>query len=117
VVVENITRTQIVMYVGASSDYHPLHHDDDLATRLGYPSVFVPGMLTMGLTGKAVTERIDAADLRSFRGRFRAQVWPGSTLVVSSTVTPIDNGVEVAVTTRTDAGTVVFEGTAQGITA
>jgi acyl dehydratase len=117
VVVEDITRTQIVMYVGASGDYHPLHHDDDLAARLGYPSVFVPGMLTMGLTGKAVTDLIDLADLRSFGGRFRSQVWPGSTLVVTTSVSPTDDGVDVAVTTRTNAGTVVFEGTAQGSTA
>jgi len=113
-VVEQITRTQIVMYVGASGDYHPLHHDDDLATRHGYPSVFVPGMLTMGLTAKAVTETIDLADLRSFGGRFRAQVWPGTTLVATTTVSHTADGIELAVTTRTDEGAVVFEGTAHG---
>ena len=53
--VEDLKRTQIVQYAGASGDYNPLHTDEIYATKIaGYPSVFAHGMLTMGLTGQAV---------------------------------------------------------------
>ena len=52
VVVDNLTRTQLVMYAGASGDYNPLHTDEIYTTqKAGYPTVFAHGMLTMGLTG------------------------------------------------------------------
>jgi len=55
-VVENLSRTQIVMYAGVSGDYNPLHTDEVYTVQAaGYKSVFAHGMLTMGLTGKALT--------------------------------------------------------------
>ena len=48
-VVENLSRTQLVMYSGASGDYNPLHTDEIYTTEVaGYPSVFAHGMLSMG---------------------------------------------------------------------
>ena len=47
--VDDLTRTQIVQYAGASGDYNPLHSDDKFTTEVaGYPSVFAHGMLTHG---------------------------------------------------------------------
>ncbi|MDP1671287.1 MAG: MaoC/PaaZ C-terminal domain-containing protein, partial [Alphaproteobacteria bacterium] len=55
-VVENLHRTQLVMYSGTSGDYNPLHSDEIFSTKVaGYPSVFAHGMLSMGLTGKMLT--------------------------------------------------------------
>ena len=34
VVVEDLKRTQIVQYAGASGDYHPLHTDEIFATKV-----------------------------------------------------------------------------------
>lgn len=104
---EDLSRTQFVMYAGASGDFHPLHHDEAMARAEGYPSVFAPGMLTMALTGRAVTAMVDRTALRSFGGRFRAQVWPGDTL--TGTVVRIEDG-RVEVVTRRQDGTIVFEG-------
>ncbi|MDH3604238.1 MAG: MaoC/PaaZ C-terminal domain-containing protein, partial [Candidatus Tectomicrobia bacterium] len=37
-VVENLTRTQIVQYAGASGDYNPIHTDEVYTTQVaGYP--------------------------------------------------------------------------------
>ncbi len=92
IVVEDLKRTQIVQYAGASGDYNPLHTDEVYATKIaGYPSVFAHGMLTMGLTGQAVAGLVGAQSLLRFGVRFTAQVWPGDTLTVRSSVVRIED--------------------------
>ncbi|HEX4540635.1 MAG TPA: MaoC/PaaZ C-terminal domain-containing protein [Acidimicrobiales bacterium] len=89
-VVEDLTRTQIVQYAGASGDYNPLHSDEVFATKVaGYPSVFAHGMLTMAMTGRMLTDFVGDGRLLGFGGRFTSQVWPGDTLVASATVAAI----------------------------
>lgn len=118
VVVDDLTRTQIVQYAGASGDYNPLHTDEVFATQVaGYPSVFAHGMLTMGMTGRMLTNYVGDGRLVRFGGRFTSQVWPGDTLTASSTVTALARHDEVAiveldVVTRNQDGVVVFQGTA-----
>jgi acyl dehydratase len=118
VVVDDLTRTQIVQYSGASGDYNPLHSDEIFATQVaGFPSVFAHGMLTMGLTGKMVTNYVGDGRLRSFGGRFRAQVWPGDTLTARAEVVDVrseDDGaaVELRITTTNQDGVAVFSGQA-----
>jgi acyl dehydratase len=122
VIVEDLTRTQIVQYAGASGDYNPLHTDEVFATQVaGYPSVFAHGMLTMGMTGRMVTALVGDGNLRSFGGRFTAQVWPGDDLTTTVTVTAVHAGghgdggeptVDLAVSTVNQDGTEVFSGTA-----
>jgi acyl dehydratase len=81
-VVTDLTRTQIVQYAGASDDFNPLHTDEIFATEVaGYPSVIAHGMLTMGLTGKALTNFVGIERLVQFGGRFLSVVWPGDSLV------------------------------------
>ena len=117
-VVENLSRTQIVQYAGASGDYNPLHTDEVYATQAaGYPSVFAHGMLTMGLTGKMLTNYVGDARLLKFGVRFTNQVWPGDTLVAKATVEAIreEDGQHLAdltVSTTNQDGTVVVSGTA-----
>jgi acyl dehydratase len=99
VVVEDLKRTQIVQYAGASGDYNPLHTDEIYTTKIaGYPSVFAHGMLTMGLTGQAIAGLVGLENLLRFGVRFTAQVWPGDTLAVRSSVARIfeDDGAPVA---------------------
>ncbi len=112
---DSITPTQIVMYVGAAGDFHPLHHDDAYAREQGYPSIFAPGMLTMALAGRAITERIGQENLRCFGGRFRAQVWPGDELKTEVTVATADSNKLNSLTTN-QHGTTVFEGWAETYT-
>ena len=90
VVVEDLKRTQIVQYAGASGDYNPLHTDEVFATKVaGYPGVFAHGMLTMGMTGRMVTDLVGDGRLKSFGGRFLAQVWPGDDLTTTASVDAI----------------------------
>ena len=114
VLVEDLKRTQIVQYAGASGDYNPLHTDEIFATKVaGYPSVFAHGMLTMGMTGKLLTDTVGDGRLARFGGRFTSQVWPGDTLTATATVTAVrDDEVDLDVSTANQDGTVVFSGTA-----
>src|SRR5215831_4887376 len=118
-VVDNLTRTQIVQYAGASGDYNPLHTDEVYTTKIaGYPSVFAHGMLTMGLTGQAVTALAGTENLLRFGVRFTAQVWPGDTLTVRATVAAITDGdggpaAEFSLSTVNAEGKEVMSGYAQ----
>lgn len=120
VVVENLTRTQIVQYAGASGDFNPLHHDESFAGAAGYPSIFAHGMLTMGLTGRLLTDWLGDGVLRSFGVRFVSQVWPGDTLTAEGTVRAIEpegseGRVEVDVVTRNQRGEPVVTGSATAV--
>ena len=117
-VVEDLKRTQIVQYAGASGDYNPLHTDEVFATKVaGYPSVFAHGMLTMAMTGRMLTDFVGDGRLTGFGGRFTAQVWPGDTLVASATVAAVreqggEHVAELSVRTVNQDGAEVFSGTA-----
>lgn len=116
VVVDDLTRTQIVQYAGASGDYNPLHSDEVFATQVaGYPSIFAHGMLTMGMTGRMLTDLVGDGRLLRFGGRFTSQVWPGDTLTARATVEDVtedDRGpvVELSVSTVNQDGKEVFSG-------
>src|SRR6202162_579470 len=85
-VVENLSRTQIVMYAGASGDYNPLHTDEEYTTKVaGYPSVFAHGMLSMGATGRVLTDWFGVDRLTRYGVRFVNQVWPGDSLTATAT--------------------------------
>lgn len=117
VVVDDLRRTQIVQYAGAGGDYNPLHTDHVFAVEVaGYPrGTFAHGMLTMGMTGRLITDLFGVEDLRSYGGRFTAQVWPGDTLTAKATVEAIreeegESLVDLAVVTTNQDGQVVFSG-------
>lgn len=120
-VCKNLSRTQIVQYAGASGDYNPLHSDEIFTTQIaGYPSVFAHGMLSMGMTGKMLTNYVGDGRLKSYGVRFTAQVFPGATLTAKATITDIreEDGEKIAdisVSTTDEAGTEVIKGQASAV--
>ncbi len=116
VIVDDLSRTQIVMYAGASGDYNPLHTDDKFTTEVaGYPSVFAHGMLTMGMTGRVVTDWVGVGALKTYGVRFSKQVFPGDTLTTTVTVKSVDTAgdepvAEFDVTTKNQDGDTVVVG-------
>jgi acyl dehydratase len=121
VVVENLSRTQIVQYAAASGDFNPIHHDELFATQAaGYPSVFAHGMLTMGLTGRMLTDWLGNGVLLDFALRFVRQVWPGDTLTAKGTVRALEPGetegsVEIELVTSNQRGEPVATGHASAV--
>ena len=114
-VVEDLKRTQIVMYAGASGDYNPVHTDEPFATKVaGYPTVFAHGMLTMGLTGRMLTNFVGDGQLTEFGVRFTSQVFPGDTLSATAVVEGISDGiVNLSVETLNQDGVAVARGQAK----
>ncbi|MFP6808739.1 MAG: MaoC/PaaZ C-terminal domain-containing protein [Pseudomonadales bacterium] len=117
-VCKNLSRTQIVQYAGASGDYNPLHSDELFTTKIaGYPSVFAHGMLSMGMTGKMLTNYVGDGRLTKFGVRFTSQVFPGATLTAKATISDIreEDGVsyaDIAISTTDEEGTEVIKGNA-----
>ena len=118
IIVDNLTRTQLVQYAGASGDYNPLHSDEVFVTKVaGDPTVFAHGMLTMGATGKVLTDWFGADQLASYSARFIGQVWPGDTLTAVATISALTQQdghqlAEVDVSTRNQHGQEVLSGRA-----
>jgi len=120
VLVEDLKRTQLVMYSGTSGDYNPLHTDDIYCRdAAGYPGVFAHGMLTMGMTGRLVTNLFGHDNVKKYGVRFTNQVWPGDDLNGQAVVEEIrEEGGEILVdlklTTTNQKGDVVVMGNATG---
>lgn len=120
-VVDNLTRTQIVQYAGASGDYNPIHTDEVFATKVaGYPTVFAHGMLTMGMTAKMVTNWVGDGQLRKYGVRFTSQVWPGDTLTAHAEVESIEERgnetvASLKIHTTNQKGDTVLTGSAEAL--
>ncbi len=82
-----LTRSDLVMYAGASGDFNPMHTDEVSAQAAGLPSVFGHGMFTMGLLGTALTDYVGVGNLRSYKVRFTKQTWPDEELTTRIVVT------------------------------
>ena len=117
VLIDDLTRTQLAMYAGASGDFHPLHHDATFAASMGFPGIFAHGMLTMGMTSRLVTDVVGDATLRRWSARFLGTVWPGDTLTAEATVVGLADGddpvVQLAVRTVNQHGAPVLAGAAE----
>jgi acyl dehydratase len=87
VVVERLSRTDLVKYAGASGDFNPIHHDEEFARSAGNPTVFGHGMLTAGFVGRCITDFVGAENLRRYKVRFATRVWPGDTITCQGTIT------------------------------
>jgi acyl dehydratase len=84
-----LSRTDLVIYAGASGDYNPMHHDEVLAKAAGMPSVFGHGMFSMGFLGTALTDFVGIGNVRSYGVRFVKQTWPGEVLRTKIVVTDV----------------------------
>jgi acyl dehydratase len=80
-----ITRTDIVRFAGAGGDFNPLHHDEEYARATGFPTVFAMGQMQAGMLSRLATDWLGLKNIRSYRVRFSAMVWPGDVLLLRGT--------------------------------
>jgi acyl dehydratase len=77
-----LTRTDIVRFAGAAGDFNPLHHDEEYARAAGFETVFAMGQFQAGLLSRLAAEWFGTENVRRYRVRFKAKVWPGDVLVL-----------------------------------
>ncbi|WP_175507253.1 MaoC family dehydratase [Halostagnicola kamekurae] len=115
--IDQLSRTEIVRYLGASGDFNPLHHSDEFVKQGGQDGVIAPGMLIAGIASSALTQWVPVRTVTRFRTRFVNTVRPGDSLIVTGKVSKIDsdNGemtAEVDISVENADGTVVLDGDA-----
>jgi acyl dehydratase len=118
-IIHVLTRTDLVMYAGASGDFNPMHTDEVAAAAAGLPSVFGHGMFTAGLLATAITDYVGVGNLRSYKVRFTKQTWPGETLTTNVTVRERRGGNEVVLdcSVVNEAGEAKVQGEAVAVVA
>lgn len=93
-----VTRSTVVRYSGASTDFNEIHFSDRHARAIGLPGVVAHGMFTMGAALRVVTDWVgDPARVQKYFVRFtRPVVVPdddeGVEVVVNATVTEVADG-------------------------
>jgi acyl dehydratase len=87
VVIGPLTRQDIVQYAGAAWDFSPLHYDQTFVEAAGLPNVVVMGMFTAGMASRCVTDFAGAGQVRDYKVRFVARLYPGDTITCAGKVT------------------------------
>ncbi|WP_028937667.1 MaoC/PaaZ C-terminal domain-containing protein [Pseudonocardia spinosispora] len=71
----HLSRTDLVRYAGASSDFNPIHWSDRVAESVGLPGVVAHGMLTMAIGARLITDWLgDPSSVLSYQVRFTRPV-------------------------------------------
>jgi acyl dehydratase len=81
-----VNRTHIVRYAGAGGDFNPLHHDEEFAKSVGFPSVFAMGLMHGGMLSRLLTDWAGDGRTKRYKIRFAAIVLPGDTLTFKGKV-------------------------------
>lgn len=82
-----LTRQTLAIYCGASGDHNPIHVDIDFARESGLDDVIAHGMLVMAYMGRALTNWVPQAAIRSFETRFLAMTRIGDAITVRGRIT------------------------------
>ena len=92
-----VSREDVDSYALASGDHNPLHRDEEVARRAGYPGIIAHGMFTLGhLASCVVAWTGDPAALIRMKAAFRAPVFMGETIVAGGRVRALDQEARIA---------------------
>ena len=103
----NVTLTSLVMYAGATWDFHRYHYDADFVSKLGLPAPFMDGQMLGALLARQVMQWGGRdAFVRRLNYRQRAMVFAGDTISVRGKVTGtgIEDGRALALCTLSMTG-------------
>ena len=102
-----VTRSDVVRYSGASTDFNEIHFSDRHAQAIGLASVVAHGMWTMGAGLRIVTDWLDdPARVMSYFVRFTRPVLvpdtdEGAEVIFNATVAEVGEGVATIAITAT----------------
>ncbi|MGH7960733.1 MAG: MaoC/PaaZ C-terminal domain-containing protein, partial [Candidatus Binatia bacterium] len=95
---QTIDADQTYRYAQASSDYNPIHVDENVAKMAGLPGIIVHGLCTMAFTSKVVIDHLcnhDPGRLKRLRARFSRPVLPGQEITTAVWQKPDSGGLQV----------------------
>ena len=85
-----------VRYAGATGDFNPIHIDEEFAQQVGLPGRILHGLYTMAQVARAQTDAGGGPQsLKRLSVQFRGMGLPEHELVVTGTVTAVQDGVAV----------------------
>jgi hypothetical protein len=88
-----LTRTLITATAIASRDYQDVHHDPGIAVERGSKDIFMNILTTNGLVGRYLTDWAGPdATIMKVAIRLGAPNYPGDTMVLTGTVTAVEDG-------------------------
>jgi acyl dehydratase len=86
-----------VRYAGASGDFNPIHIDEEFAQSVGLPGRILHGLWSMAQVARAASEAGGGPQsLQALSVNFRGMGRIGEEIVVSGTVSGVDDGVATA---------------------
>jgi len=86
-----VTREDVRTYAEVSGDRNPLHQDDEVARRAGFPGIIAHGMFTLGHLASCLVSWVgDPAAVTRLRASFRSPVAMGDTIVAGGRVRALD---------------------------
>ena len=86
-VVKQATTRQLVMWAGASGDYHEIHYDKDFAQSRGLPGVIIHGQLAGSFLGQLITDWMgEQGSLRKLTCSYRGMNFPGEVITCKGKV-------------------------------
>jgi acyl dehydratase len=93
-------------YAEASGDMNPIHIDEDFAKKVGLPGCILHGLWTMAQVARAHSAVADGDPraLKRLSVQFRGMGFPEQEIVVTSTVTAVENGRIITDTVATQNG-------------
>jgi len=93
-------------YAGASGDFNPIHIDPEFAKAVGLPQNILHGLYSMAQVARAQTAAAggDPRALQRLSVQFRGMGVPEQEIVVSGTVSAVEDGVATVETQAEQAG-------------
>jgi acyl dehydratase len=109
-----VTAVDLALFAAAAGDHNPLHLDVEAARAAGFDKPLVHGMLTMAYTARMFTRSFGAGSVRRLDTRFTGVARLGDTVVLSATLSGIeDDGAIYALTARAEGGGELVTGNAR----
>lgn len=86
VILEPVSRLDLIKYAGASGDYNPIHTIDEEAKKAGLPGIIAHGMWTMGNLTKLFTSYYEEGFIQDYSIRFNGMVFLNDILTLKATL-------------------------------
>jgi acyl dehydratase len=84
VILEPVSRLDLIKYAGASGDYNPIHTIDEEAKKAGLPGIIAHGMWTMGNLAKLFTSHYEEGFIQDYSIRFNGMVFLNDILTLKA---------------------------------